>query len=278
MKNRLFIICILCILCLAASHAQNFQGVATYKTSTSLDIKLDSNAISGDQQKMLMNMLNQYLKKEYELAFTKSTSLYKEVEQLQQGGFPGMDILGTFSGGGGIFFKNIPESRSIRQLEFFGKQFLIKDTLNHLDWKLGKETKMIGSYTCYKATATKEVVLKTISTGDSTGNLDEENQNKMITITAWYTPQIPVSQGPDEYWGLPGLIMEVNNGSTIFLCSKVVLNPSDKVNIEEPDKGQEVTQEEFKEIVTKKMEEMKEIYGGDNRNAGKSGMTIQIPN
>lgn len=262
---------------LSLSQAQNFQGVATYKTSTSLDLEMDSSAVSGDQQAMVMKMLNQYLQKEYTLTFSKTESIYKEVEQLEQGGFPGMDILGTVMGTGGIFYKQVKDSRETRQMEFFGKEFLIKDTLETLDWKLGKESKTIGSYTCFKATAETEVIEKSISTSADDEEIEEEEEKKMVTITAWYTPQIPVSQGPDQYWGLPGLIMEVNNGSTVILCSQVVLNPKEKVTIEEPKSGEEVTRKEFKEIATKKMEQMKEMYGGGGSRGGNSGIKIQIP-
>ena len=48
---------------------------------------------------------------------------------------------------------------------------------------------------------------------------------KEITISAWYTPQIPVSAGPGNYHGLPGLILEVNDGSETVICSKIVINP-----------------------------------------------------
>ncbi|WP_417609518.1 GLPGLI family protein [Owenweeksia hongkongensis] len=262
---------------LGLSQAQNFQGIATYKTSTSLDLKMDSSAVSGDQQAMVMKMLNQYLQKEYTLTFSKTESIYKEVEQLEQGGFPGMDILGTVMGTGGVFYKQVKDSRETRQMEFFGKEFLIKDTLEALDWKLGKESKTIGSYTCFKATAETEVVEKSISTSADDEEIEEEEEKKIVTITAWYTPQIPVNQGPDEYWGLPGLIMEVNNGSTVILCSQVVLNPKEKVAIEEPKTGEEVTRKEFKEIATKKMEQMKEMYGGGGSRGGNSGIKIQIP-
>lgn len=259
-------------------HAQNFQGIATYKTSTSLDLEMDSSAISGDQQAMIKQMLNQYLKKEYTLTFSKTESIYKEVEQLQQGGFPGMDIFGTVMGTGGIFYKQVKDGRETRQLEFFGKQFLIKDSLESFDWKLGKESKTIGSYTCFKATAEIEVVEKSINTNADTEEVEENEEKKMVTLTAWYTPQIPVNQGPDEYWGLPGLIMEVNNGSTVYLCSQVVLNPKEKVEIKEPANGEEVTKEEFKEIATKKLEQMKEMYGGGGGRGGNSNVKIQIPN
>lgn len=270
---------LLAALCLISIlHAQDFQGIATYKTSTSLDLEMDSSAISGDQQAMIKQMLNQYLKKEYTLTFSKTESIYKEVEQLQQGGFPGMDIFGTVMGTGGIFYKQVKDGRETRQLEFFGKQFLIKDSLESFDWKLGKESKTIGSYTCFKATAEIEVVEKSINTNADTEEVEENEEKKMVILTAWYTPQIPVNQGPDEYWGLPGLIMEVNNGSTVYLCSQVVLNPKEKVEIKEPANGEEVTKEEFKEIATKKLEQMKEMYGGGGSRGGNSNVKIQIPN
>ena len=74
--------------------------------------------------------------------------------------------------------------------------------------------------------------------------------------------QIPVSQGPGEYTGLPGLILEVNADKTTVLCTKIVLNPTEKKEIKAPSKGKEVTRKEYNDIVKKKMEEMREMYGG----------------
>ena len=65
------------------------------------------------------------------------------------------------------------------------------------------------------------------------------------------------------YHGLPGLILEVTDGSQTLLCSKIVLNPKEKVKIEEPTKGKQVTQEKFDEILEKKMKEMRERYQHD---------------
>ena len=86
-----------------------------------------------------------------------------------------------------------------------------------------------------------------------------------IEVTVWYTPQIPVSQGPGEYWGLPGLILEVNADRTTILCSKIVMNPEEKTEIKQPSKGKEVTKEEYNTIVKEKVEEMREMYRGRNR-------------
>ncbi len=95
--------------------------------------------------------------------------------------------------------------------------------------------------------------------------MDELEVPKTITVTAWYTPQIPVNQGPGDYWGLPGLILEVNANRTTILCSKIVLNPDEKEDIKIPAKGKEVTRAEYNDIMKKKMEEMREMYGGRGR-------------
>ncbi len=49
------------------------------------------------------------------------------------------------------------ERQLLQEQEFFGKQFLVKDELKTLEWKMGTETKQIGQYTCFKATAVKQL-------------------------------------------------------------------------------------------------------------------------
>ena len=72
---------------------------------------------------------------------------------------------------------------------------------------------------------------------------------------------MPISQGPLEYWGLPGLILEVNVGNTTMLCSKIVMNPDEKLKIEAPQKGKEATKQEYKAIISGKMIEMRNNRG-----------------
>ena len=90
---------------------------------------------------------------------------------------------------------------------------------------------------------------------------DNEEEVKMTEVVAWYTPQIPVSQGPSDFWGLPGLILEVNVGTTTMLCSKVIMNPKEKTKIKAPEKGKVVVKTEYKEIITGKMIEMRNNRG-----------------
>ena len=43
------------------------------------------------------------------------------------------------------------------------------------------------------------------------------------------------------------------------------MNPEEKEDINKPKKGDEVTQAQYNDIVTKKMTEMREMYGGRGR-------------
>jgi len=70
-----------------------------------------------------------------------------------------------------------------------------------------------------------------------------------------------VGHGPLEYWGLPGLILEVSADNTTMLCSKIVLNPEETIEIEAPEKGKVVTKKEYQEIIIKKMKEFRDNRG-----------------
>ncbi|WP_332911473.1 GLPGLI family protein [Algoriphagus boritolerans] len=71
----------------------------------------------------------------------------------------------------------------------------------------------------------------------STGMTEMENVKDTIRVTAWFTPEIPVSHGPESYFGLPGLILEVQNQGRTLICEKIELNPStNPVKIEQPKK------------------------------------------
>ena len=245
--------------------AQNFQGVATYKTHRKLDVKLDSTQMKTEMHQRMMAMLKKQFEKTYILTFTKELSLYKEDEQLEAPQPAGMQMVFVSTDGSDILYKNMKENRFASQNEVFGKKFLVKDSLRTLDWKLESETKNIGNYTCYKATMKRdiEVVESGISVNgdrDLDANADEEPKMREVTITAWYTPQIPVNNGPERYQGLPGLILEVNDGQQTIICSKVVLNPEDKVTIKEPEKGTVLNQEKFETIINKRMREEQERY------------------
>ncbi len=265
---------------------QDFQGKAVYQSKTTIDMSnFGGREMSEDRRRQIAERMKSMFEKTYILTFNKTESIYKEEEKLatpgQGGGFRMM--MGSFTGG--KQYKNVKDQKLLQEQEFFGKQFLIKDSLPKLNWKMESETKQIGKYMCFKATAIKKVDEMDFNSmrrrnrdndeeaeaKDSTATnniMDEIEVPKEIIVTAWYTPQIPINQGPAEYWGLPGLILEVSADRTTILCSKIVMNPSEKAEIKAPTKGKVVTKQEYNKIIKKKMEEMSEMFRGRNRGRG----------
>lgn len=277
---KLSTLVIIVLTCLSI-NAQEFQGKAYYFSKTPMDLGTWGARMSEAQKKQIAARLKNRLEKTYILTFNKEESLYKEDEKLDA-------LSGATDSWGKNFtpgeqYKNIKSNDFTQNQEFYGKKFLIKEELSNIEWKMGTETKQIGQYTCFKATCKRPVFdtswwsfswseirnYNTEKKADSI-NTDEiadlkgepmEEDVEMIEIEAWYTPMVPVSQGPADYWGLPGLILEVSVGNTTLLCSKIVMNPQEKIKIEPLDKGKVVTKKEYKDIITEKMQEMRDNRG-----------------
>lgn len=296
MKN-IFTVLVLTIASIASNAQKDFQGMAVYesKTSTS-DFKkrFEGNKdITPEMQKTIEERMKGMFEKTFILNFDKNTSIYKEEEKLDAPGTQsgGMRMMSSMMGGGGTFYKNVKDKSYIVDKEFMGKEFLVKDSLPTLKWKMESETREIGGYMCMKATATrpasktdfrnfrpkkaeeKKEGVKADAKDKKTNFMDEIEMPKDITVTAWYSPEIPINNGPENYWGLPGLILEVNDGKTTILCSKIVLNTKEKVVIKAPTKGSEISQKEYDETIIKKMEEFREMNQG---RGGNNGMPMRM--
>lgn len=234
--------------------AQEFQGVATYKSYRKVDFKIGESKnsnMSPEMQKQLEDQIKKQAEQDYTLSFNKNESIYRKNETLEAPTPSKGGLTVRISDPSNLYYKNLKEHRFANQTELYGKEFLIKDSLKVQKWELLNETKNIGQYTCFKAQYKDEVKVRKMSSESGMETTTEER----IT-TAWYTPQIPVSNGPSDFSGLPGLILEINDGKLTLICSKIVINPEEEINIKEPKKGKEVTQKEFNDIMEKKSKEM----------------------
>ncbi len=286
-------------------NAQNISGQAYYESKTTVDMDAfgGNREMTEEMKKMIAERMKSMLEKTYILTFSKDESIYKEQEKLDAGPVnPGFKMMMS-SYTPGAQYKNLKSGQIVEENEFFGKQFLVTDSIQALDWQTTNESKQIGQYIAFKATAIKKVDPNDFSMArpkrdrkgkeSSAANAkdDERKENaevkkdttesedpmdmieipKEVEVTAWFTPQIPVSNGPGEYAGLPGLILELNVYRTTLLCSKIVMNPKESEKIEPPTKGKKVTREEYTKIVKEKTEELRENFrgrGGNDRRGG----------
>lgn len=255
-------------------NAQEFQGKAEYfskriiKKKPKTDVKKEADP---EFEKQIEAAFKRATEKKYILTFSKSEALFEEEQVLEQPepSSDGTTISISFSGGGKKYI-NIKENKMILEEEMFGKEFLIIDSIQNYNWKLIDETKKIGDYTCYKA----ELIIPVSDREKQTyqtylEKTAKSNKAPLFPLpepteklkTAWYTPEIPVSLGPDNYFGLPGLILELSDEKTVILCSKVTLNTKSNFKIKLPNEGKKVSQKEFNAIEKKKSEELMDENG-----------------
>ncbi|WP_452223308.1 GLPGLI family protein [Lacinutrix chionoecetis] len=249
--------------------AQDFQGIATYKSHRKMDLKMDGVDENSEMHKKLKAQLAKQFQKEYTLTFTKEESIYKQNESLAPPAPSNSGISITVSDGNDVVYKNLKENRYTNATEIFGKQFLIKDSLKTRKWELLSDIKNIGDYTCRKAVFKDSYKTQTIGEDGNIQTIEKERET-----VAWYTLEIPASNGPSEFYGLPGLILEVNDGELSLMCSKIVLNPKDKIEINEPKRGKVVNQEKFEEILKKKTEETFENFRSRDKDGNSQIITI----
>lgn len=83
---------------------------------------------------------------------------------------------------------------TVNYLQLIGKYYYNYKEVLDFNWKLEKETKMIGGYKCNKA------------------RLEYGGRN----WTAWYSTEIPVPYGPYKFKGLPGLIIKMFDDSLSY--------------------------------------------------------------
>lgn len=118
-------------------------------------------------------------------------------------------------------YKNLADMNVTELKDFLARTYSITHPLPRYQWKVSTERKEIMGLETHKATI-----------GDS--------------ITAWFCPTIPVQDGPGLYCGLPGLILDLEDGQTIYSCTAINTNSTREV--EKPKRAKAVTAEEFEEL------------------------------
>lgn len=217
-----------------------FTGIVKYEvgySSENIKSYLSKNRDSIKDKKQvefLDNLLLNTKKVNATLKFKNNKAIYTvdDKMQLENHGKLTQKFSILSAGGSNEYYSNIEtKALEIKNCETLDECFIIKS--NFKKWNLTQETKTVNNYTCFKATKT----------------VTRNNKNK--NITAWYTPNIAFNSGPNEYNGLPGLILELENGSVVFRATKIILNPKEKVVIEELKGGKRVSFDEYSELIKK---------------------------
>lgn len=248
--------------------AQNLQGFVIYQYKMNLkDFKFEIKGEDPGFSEAIAESVKKAFEKNYVLEFEKNESLFYEEVKLDAPKSSGLSF-GSFASADKSY-KDLQSKTELKENEFFSKEFLVEGTLKKWDWQITQESKQIGNYMCVKATLTIPVTeeeRKAINElrekqKDSKFQFGEIPEPKDKEVVAWFTPEIPVGHGPREFWGLPGLILELHKDKETFLASQIILNPKNKIQIKKPTKGKKVTKDEFEKIQKDKFESMKDGDG-----------------
>lgn len=234
MKKVLFLLSFFLSIHLAA---QQTTGTIFFTESIKLDIELP------EGQEHLKDMIPSSSDLTKALYFNKARSMYKDVEGSdgvteinQESDGTQMQVKIVAGSADNRLLKDFTNERMIDQRDFLGKKFLIDGAIPKMEWKITGEQKKILDYVCQKAIHTKE---------------DQ-------TTIAWFSPQIPIPNGPDVFGQLPGMILELSReeGKRIIRATKVTFGDFDKSILEAPKKGKKINRAAFKKIQAEKMKEM----------------------
>lgn len=144
-------------------------------------------------------------------------------------------------GGGGRMdavagaYTDLSNGHYIEVRNFLGRTFRIPEERPKYAWKLTGE----------QATFLGHPVFQALAQQDST------------SLEAWFTPDIPISAGPAQYGGLPGLILTLAVDSNRLVYTATAIDTAAAVGqIKEPSDGSKVTRDAYEKIVKEKMDEI----------------------
>jgi GLPGLI family protein len=139
---------------------------------------------------------------------------------------------------GCVVFKNLKSKKICVRSFFYGVAYLTDEPkLPTLKWDLSEEYRTIGSFNCRKATT----------------------RFRGRNYLAWFTLDIPISNGPWKLQGLPGLIVEATDdvGEVKFLFNSIEITSSKMINFTPPTNGKKVDFETYKKADTIEFEKYK---------------------
>ncbi|WP_129716901.1 GLPGLI family protein [Pedobacter sp. SYP-B3415] len=193
-------------------HAQNArfvsEGSIEFEKKVNMYAKIKAR-ISKDNESFMQQAFDQYKRTQPQfktfkskLNFSKTQSLFTPIAEDDDakgsmffGEDPSVNMKNTIS-------TDFNSGMSSALKKIFEEQYLVKDSLRRINWKITDETREIAGYECRRANA---LVM------DS------------IYVVAFYCDQIPVSGGPESFTGLPGMILglALPHENTTWFATKV---------------------------------------------------------
>jgi GLPGLI family protein len=126
-------------------------------------------------------------------------------------------------------FKNETKSEVI---EMLGRTYIVEDSLQAPKWRILNQLKDVAGHICMKA--------------------ETEDPLKQHKIVAWFAQDIPVPAGPEQYSGLPGLILEldIDEGVIVVTATHIELKDASKeLTATKKVKGKKIKNADYEKLI-----------------------------
>jgi GLPGLI family protein len=182
---KMILVIALCSLMLSVNAQTQFikSGRITYERKLNQHKPLEEQAENNSFMAQIMKVYPKMITDMYELRFNDSRSVYKLIKENPDNKYLSGGTKPTATDG---VVQDLHAKTVSTQREFFENTYVIKDSLRNLEWRITDETREIAGFECRKA------VTKICDS---------------VYVVAFYTDQIAVSSGPEEFGGLPGMIL-----------------------------------------------------------------------
>lgn len=221
--------------------AQSNSIVVSYNVSTRKQVENEKlKSLSPEIQAAVKSQIAKMGAERKNLTISGDASIYSPDREIgdMENSTSGVRVITMKSGASSEeIYKNTEHKKLVKQSAISDKKFIIEEPLVKINWTITPRTKTLGEYTVQEAHAVIE--------GKET--------------TAWFTKSINSNQGPDIYWGLPGLILEVESPGKHIVAGKVS-SSAKTIAVAVPKQGKKITQEEFNKLTEQKRKQLLDIY------------------
>ena len=210
------------------AKAQTFfikSAKITFEKKINQKQQLAQNTWISDDAK---DKMNKYRTSLWEYHFNDSTSIYKIKPKETMGDNNFFFISGDNTN---ELFTDFSKKKRVIRKPISGEDFILKDTLPHLNWKIMHDVRTIAGYECRKAIALI---------------------NDTVSVIAFYTDEILLKGGPEGFTGLPGMILglAIPRYNTTWFATKIEAVNVPIYAIEPPSEGKRTdTDKEFKKLI-----------------------------
>jgi len=188
----------------------------------------------------------------YELQFNGPVALYHEAPR-QESGDSQMSVRTSVEGSARNVYRDLAAKTQTDIPSLDGVTYRITEPLQPQQWKLVNESRTIAGHVCLKATRPGSPVRR-ITNG-------KEETLPAADIVAWYAPDIEAGHGPAHYYGLPGLILQVDEGFRTINCTGVLLEKGKAPAIPAPKGGTVIDNKEFLKLQAAHVQKLMDSNG-----------------